>query len=248
MSYTCRAFNLLCPRINWSFVAEKAFLLLFRKSNLTTEFPLFTLVQLACGLAYVQTRAMLPHLFLLLLNLRQSCFRVFTRVAAWTVAKTRLSYPLWRGWSFLDLGSLAMGVKVSKSRFNQKNKALNQKSETISFDMRPRIRKGTFYRTWSFYAINQNVQKNWSQVKIQIFMNYYPLSTLWWSINSHARSCLPRRSVYFSRLWAVRSCHSLRTTEVWSRDINCRYGNGNCSFTNAWKTILLKSFIKQAII
>ena len=59
--------------------------------------PSLLVVQLAFGLPYVQIRAMLPHLLLLLLNdvradgglpvsLRQSCSHVFTDVAAWPVA------------------------------------------------------------------------------------------------------------------------------------------------------------------
>ena len=34
--------------------------------------------------------------------------------------------------------------------------------------------------------------------------------------------------------------------EVWSCDINCCYGNGNCSFTNTHTTVPLKSVIKQS--
>ena len=114
--------------------------------------------------------------------------------------------------------------------------------------MWPRMTKGTICRTWSFYARRQNVQKTDIGEKPNYFsfMNYYPLPTLWWSNNSHARSRLPRRSVYFSPLRAVRSGHSLRTTEVWSRDINCRYGNGNCSLTNTRMAVSPKSVIKQS--
>ena len=76
-------------------------------------------------------------------------------------------------------------------------------------------------------------------------MNYYPLPTLWWSNNSHTRSRLLKRSAYFSPLWAVRSSHSLRTMEVWSRDVNCHYGNGNCSLMNTWTAVSPKSIIKK---
>ena len=78
------------------------------------------------------------------------------------------------------------------------------------------------------------------------FRNYYPSPTLWWSNNSHARSRLLRRSVYFSPLWAVRSGHSLHTMEVWSRNVNCRYRNGNCSLMNTWTAVFPKSIIKQS--
>ena len=39
------------------------------------------------------------------------------------------------------------------------------------------------------------------------FMNWYPFPTLWQSLNSHERSRLPKRNIYFLPLWAVQSCH-----------------------------------------
>ena len=35
-------------------------------------------------------------------------------------------------------------------------------------------------------------------------------------------------------------------SEVWSCDVNCHYGNRNCSFTNTWTTVSLKSVIMQS--
>ena len=90
--------------------------------------------------------------------------------------------------------------------------------------------------------------KNWSQVKIQITL------VLWTTIlclpcgkvSTIMRALVCPGEAFTFHNWAVWSCHSLHTTEAWSRDVNCHYGNGNCSFTNIRKTILLKSFIKQS--
>ena len=110
------------------------------------------------------------------------------------------------------------------------------------------MRKEAIHRTWSFYAINQNVEKLIIDQNPNYFsfMNYYPLPTLWRSNNSHARSHLPRRSIYFSPQWAVQSGHSLCTMEMWSHDVNCRYGNGNFSFMNTRMAVSPKSVIKQS--
>ena len=109
--------------------------------------------------------------------------------------------------------------------------------------MWPHMRKGTILCTWLFYAISQNVQKT---ITGDLVSWITILPTLWRSNNSHAHFRLPRRSAYLSPLGAVQSSHSLRTIEVWSCDVNCRYDNGNCSFTDTQTAVAPKRVIKQS--